>query len=46
MYKGEIKKFFKCMAATPTKAPKAWALLKFWVSIGSHKKQPVKNFLG
>ena len=27
----------------PTKAPKAWALPKFWVSIRFYKKQPVKK---
>ena len=26
-----------------TKAPKAWALPRFWVSIHSYKKQPVKK---
>ena len=30
--------------ATAGKAPKAWALPRFWVSIGSYKKQPVKKF--
>ena len=28
------------------KAPKAWALPRFWVSIGSYKKQPVKKVGG
>ena len=31
-------------AATACKAPKAWALPRFWVSICSYKKQPVKKF--
>ena len=30
-------------AATPTKAPKAWALPKFWVLFWSYEKQPVKK---
>ena len=29
-----------------SKAPKAWALPKFWVSIRSYKKQPVKKIWG
>ena len=33
-------------AATVGKAPKAWALPRFWVSILSYKKQPVKKFWG
>ena len=33
-------------AATAGKAPKAWALLRFWVSIRSYKKQPVKKLWG
>ena len=33
-------------AATAGKAPKAWALPRFWVSIHSYKKQPVEKFLG
>ena len=28
------------------KAPKAWALPRFWVSIGSYKKQLVKKIWG
>ena len=28
------------------KAPKAWALSKFWVSTCSYKKQPIKKILG
>ena len=28
------------------KAPKAWALPRFWVSIRSYKKQPVKKIWG
>ena len=35
---------YKLRGATAGKAPKAWALPKFWVSIGSYKKQPVKKF--
>ena len=34
------------MGATDGKAPKAWALLRFWVSIRSYKKQPVKKIWG
>ena len=30
-------------AATAGKAPKAWALPRFWISIRSYKKQPVKK---
>ena len=33
-------------AATAGKAPKAWALPRFWVSILSYKKQPVKKNWG
>ena len=33
-------------AATAGKAGKVWSLARFWVSIHSYKKQPVKNFLG
>ena len=33
-------------AATAGKAPKAWALPRFWVSIRSYKKQLVKNIWG
>ena len=33
-------------AATAGKAPKAWALPRFWVSIRSYKKQPVKKKIG
>ena len=33
-------------AATAGKAPKAWALPRFWVSIRSYKKQPVKKIWG
>ena len=33
-------------AATAGKAPKAWALPKFWVSICSYKKQAVKKIWG
>ena len=32
--------------ATAGKALKAWALPRFWVSIRSYKKQPVKKFWG
>ena len=28
------------------KAPKAWALPRFWVSIHTYKKQPVKKIWG
>ena len=33
-------------AATVCKAPKAWALPRFWVSKCSYKKQLVKKFWG
>ena len=33
-------------AATAGKAPKAWVLPRFWVSIGCYKKQPVKKIWG
>ena len=33
-------------AATAGKAPKAWAMPRFLVSIRSYKKQPVKNIWG
>ena len=32
--------------ATSNKAPKVWALPKFWVLICSYQKQPVKKILG
>ena len=32
--------------ATAGKAPKAWTLPRFWVSIHSYKEQPVKKFWG
>ena len=32
--------------ATAGKTPKVWALPRFWVSICSYKKQPVKNIWG
>ena len=32
--------------ATAGKAPKVWALPRFWVSIHSYKKQQVKNIWG
>ena len=32
--------------ATAGKAPKAWALPRFWVSIRPYKKQPVKKIWG
>ena len=31
-------------AATDGKVPKAWALPRFWISIHSYKKQPIKKF--
>ena len=36
----------KFRAATAGKAPKAWTLSRFWVSIHSYKKQPVKKIWG
>ena len=33
-------------AATAEKAGKVWSLPRFWVSIRSYKKQPVKKFWG
>ena len=33
-------------AATAGKAPKAWALPRFWVSIRSYKKPPIKKIWG
>ena len=36
----------KSRAATTGKAPKAWALPRFWVSIRSFKEQPVKKIWG
>ena len=36
----------KSRAATTGKAPKAWALPWFWVSIRSFKEKPVKNIWG
>ena len=33
-------------AATAGKAGKVWPLLRFWVSIRSYKKQPVRKMLG
>ena len=37
---------FDIRAATAGKAPKAWALPRFWVSICSYKKQLVKKTWG
>ena len=36
----------KHRAATAWKAGKVWSLPRFWVSIRSYKKQPVKKFFG
>ena len=33
-------------AATAGKAGKVWSLHRFWVSIRSYKKQPIKNIFG
>ena len=51
-----MKTFVKCpqhqtdirhhRAATAGKAPKAWALPRFWVSIHSYKKQLAKKKWG
>jgi hypothetical protein len=35
-----------CRGATAGKAPKAWALPRFWISICSYKKQLVKKIWG
>ena len=35
--------FIISRAATAGKAPKAWALPRFWISISSYKKQPIKK---
>ena len=37
---------FYSRATTAGKAPKVWALPRFWVSIRSYKTQPVKKILG
>ena len=37
------KKYLSGRGATAGKAPKAWALPRFWVSIRSYKKQPVEK---
>ena len=39
----EIKAHCMIRAAMAGKAPKAWALPRFWVSIRSYKKQLVKE---
>ena len=39
-------KSHKSMAATARKAGKVWSLPRFWISIHSYKKQPVKKFGG
>ena len=41
-----VKMSCLCRGAKAGKAPKAWALPRFWVSIRSYKKQPVKKFWG
>ena len=38
-----MKAHLHIRAATAGKTPKAWALPRFWVSIRSYKKQPVKK---
>ena len=39
--------FMTCSrAATVGKAGMVWSLPKFWVSMHSYKKQPVKKFFG
>ena len=40
------EKLVNIKAATAGKAPKAWALIRFWVSIRSYKKQLVKKKWG
>ena len=43
----KISSFYvKARAATADKAGKVWSMPRFWVSIHSYKKQPVKNYLG
>ena len=42
----EVESTLSIRAATAGKAPKAWALPRFWVSIRSYKKQPVKKIWG
>ena len=39
-----IMVFMEGRGATAGKAPKAWALPRFWVSICSYKIQPVKQY--
>ena len=38
--------FVQFRAATAGKAPKAWALPRFWVSIRSYRKKQVKKIQG
>ena len=46
-FKCQVKSFRvdseECRGAKAGKAPKAWALTKFWISIHSNKKQLVKK---
>ena len=41
-----VSKSILIKGATAGKAPKAWALPRFWVSIRSYKKQLVKKIWG
>ena len=41
-----VNKSILIKGATAGKAPKAWALPRFWVSICSYKKQLVKKIWG
>ena len=43
-YNSFILVFIKYRAATAGKAGKVWSLPRFWVSIHSYKKQPIKKF--
>ena len=46
MQRKSEKRNFIYRAATAVKAPKAWALFRFWVSKRSYKRQLVKKKLG
>ena len=42
----EVIEHLQPRAATAGKAGKVWSLPRFWVSVRSYKKQPVKKFWG
>ena len=45
-FKAYYYSLYNLRAATAGKEGKVWSLPRFWVSINSYKKQPVKKFGG